>query len=217
MAGQPTGLRLVEQRLGMPNAIYRVQKRFGLTNIDRDFVLTRFPRGSVGAEIGVHTGDFSERILKVVRPRELHLVDPWRSMDEAPYRTSGYGGPSGFDQDRMDQIYAGVLRRFQDQIRAGTVRVHRATSADASRDLADGSLDWVYIDGNHRYDFVKADLETYRLKVKDGGLITGDDYDAPESWWQDGVTRAVDEFVAGGQCRRLALKRHQFILQNVVR
>ena len=37
-------------------------------------------------------------------------------------------------------------------------------------------FDWIYIDGNHTYEYVKQDLEGYRPKVKPGGYMAGDDY-----------------------------------------
>ncbi|MEP1930273.1 MAG: class I SAM-dependent methyltransferase, partial [Roseibium sp.] len=37
-------------------------------------------------------------------------------------------------------------------------------------------FDWVYIDGNHLYDFVKEDIEICFRKVRSGGIIAGDDF-----------------------------------------
>ncbi|MDP3697256.1 MAG: class I SAM-dependent methyltransferase, partial [Candidatus Taylorbacteria bacterium] len=49
-------------------------------------------------------------------------------------------------------------------------------------------LDFVYIDGNHSYDYVKKDLELYWDKVKKGGALTGDDFNIKD------IARAVFEF-----------------------
>ena len=40
-------------------------------------LLNQFPKNSIGIELGVHLGDFSEKILQIVDPKELHLVDAW--------------------------------------------------------------------------------------------------------------------------------------------
>ena len=69
----------------------------------------------------------------------------------------------------------------------------RRDSESALSEFEDGSLDFVYIDGNHLYEFVKKDLELSLRKMKPGGYITGDDY-SPGGWWKGGVKRAVDEF-----------------------
>lgn len=50
-------------------------------------------------------------------------------------------------------------------------------------------FDIVYIDASHDYESVKKDIESWYPKVKDGGIICGDDY--TEGW--PGVKKAVDE------------------------
>ena len=166
--------------------------RFRYTR-ERARLLARLPRGSVGAEIGVWKGDFSARLLDAVRPSRLHLIDPWR-FEETGYERAWYGGALAKSQADMDAIHDSVLLRFAAEIATGTVVVHRATSADAAASLADSSLDWAYIDGNHLYDFVRGDLEAFAPKLRTGGLLAGDDYGS-QGWWEDGVRRAVDEFV----------------------
>ena len=63
-------------------------------------------------------------------------------------------------------------------------------SQDAAGRFADGSLDYVYIDGEHSYEAVTRDLASYFPKVRPGGHLIGDDY----GW--TGVGAAVDAFVA---------------------
>ena len=114
----------------------------------------------------------------------------------------------------MDAVHAAVLERFAPEIAAGVVVVHRAPSIEAAAGFADGYFDWVYIDGNHLYEFVKADLETYHRKVRTGGHIAGDDYGA-EGWWAGGVTSAVDEFRRSGLCETVLIQDRQFLLRKV--
>jgi hypothetical protein len=180
----------------------------------RDRLLQSMPKQSVCAEIGVHLGDFSEKILRVVEPKKLHLIDPWKYETETTYKTSLYGGHKGGDQQNMDRRYEQVVARFRTQLDQGRVVFHRAYSSDAAPDFADGELDWVYIDGNHLYEFVKKDLELYGPKVKPGGFITGDDYDY-SGWWQGGVKRAVDELVASGAVKLVDILDGQFVVQKV--
>jgi hypothetical protein len=112
----------------------------------------------------------------------------------------------------MDAIYESVLKRFARQRAKGIVTVHRLPSVEAAAGLPDGELDFVYIDGNHTYEFVKADLECYAPKLRPGGYLAGDDYGV-RGWWEDGVTRAVDEFVASGGATVVSLDDNQFLLQ----
>ena len=52
------------------------------------------------------------------------------------------------------------------------------------------NLDFVYIDGNHEYEFIKRDILLYYRKLKHGGVIGGDNFDSVFP----GVARAVLEF-----------------------
>jgi hypothetical protein len=182
----------------------------------RDFLLEQMPKKSVCAEIGVYRGDFAARILTIVRPLKLHLVDPWKYEASATYQESLYGGERGASQANLDAIYDGLLRRFQAPIAAGTISVHRAASSDACLAFPDSYFDWIYIDGNHLYEFVKQDLELYCPKVKRGGYITGDDYGADEGhWWHGGVKKAVDEFVRNRLVELLETRNRQFCIRKM--
>jgi hypothetical protein len=171
------------------------------------------PKGSVCAEIGVWKGDFTARIVRAVEPTKLHLIDPWAFMGDEAYRRAWYGSKHAHDQAAMDRLYGDVLQRFAGPIAAGVVEVHRCPSAEAACAFTDGYFDWVYIDGNHLYSFVRQDLELFDPKVKDGGLIAGDDYGVT-GWWKDGVTRAVDEFVTSRGYDVVSLEANQFVLRK---
>jgi hypothetical protein len=179
----------------------------------RHCILSQIPRHSVCAEIGVDRGNFSELILEC-EPKKLHLIDPWKFEVDPAYAGSRYGGRLGKNQARMDTIHKSVVSRFRSAIHSGIVEVHRNTSAGCSSQFSDNYFDWIYIDGNHRYEFVKHDLELFLPKVKLGGMIAGDDYATP-GWWQDGVTKAVDEAIASGRFEKLLLENHQFLLRKV--
>ena len=64
-------------------------------------------------------------------------------------------------------------------------------STEAISNVQDNSLDLVFIDANHDYLFVKQDIELWKKKVKQGGIIAGHDYNYPGI---TGVKKAVDEF-----------------------
>ena len=114
----------------------------------------------------------------------------------------------------MDEVYERVLERFETEIADGVVVIHRSASADAAAQFEDASLDWVYVDGNHLYDYVWADLELFAPKIRPGGLLAGDDYGAA-GWWDDGVRRAVDRFLmAKAGTYEPVFLRDQFLLRR---
>jgi Methyltransferase domain len=179
----------------------------------RDDLLRKMGQGKVCAEIGVFRGDFSERILLIARPRQLHLIDPWKYEPDPSYEKAVYGSTVAKGQPAMDRVFNSVRERFDQEIQVGTVVIHRTTSDEAAGKFEGGYFDWVYIDGNHLYEFVMRDLENYDPKVKPGGYITGDDYGVA-GWWQNGVTRAVDEFAARDGYDKRLTSAGQFLLRK---
>ena len=63
-------------------------------------------------------------------------------------------------------------------------------SAGSAARYEDLSLDWVYIDADHRYEAVRRDILAWLPKVKKGGVIAGHDYAAYPTF---GVIEAVTE------------------------
>jgi hypothetical protein len=188
----------------------------GLSSKDvdpRTFLVRRFPCGSIGAEVGVHKGEFSEQILRIVKPRKLHLIDPWKYESSEEYRDAWYGGQAQGAQVEMDQRYDEVCNRFDRDIKSGRVTIHRGYSADVGRGFPDEYFDWVYIDGNHIYEFVKSDLELFYPKVKAGGYMAGDDYQLG-GWWKGGVKLAVDEFLQNMPVELVEIRSYQFVLRK---
>ena len=178
----------------------------------REFLLKEMPPNSVCAEIGVDNGGFSEEILFSLSPRTLHLIDPWRFEDGEVYEQARYGSDKTDGQVAMDNRYESVRSRFKKQIESAQVVLHRGFSHEVVAEMEDGYFDWVYIDGNHLYEYVKQDLELYYPKIRPGGYLTGDDYGV-EGWWKNGVQKAVDEFIQERPNLSLKLIHSQFIIK----
>ncbi|MEM6618140.1 MAG: class I SAM-dependent methyltransferase [Pseudomonadota bacterium] len=152
-------------------------------------LLRQVPPGGRAAEVGVFEGDFSEKILRVAKPEKLYLIDPWENFDEPGLENAMYGAGSEHD---MAAIYEDVRARFDRPISRGRVEMLRSRSQDALGAMGDGTLDFIYIDGDHRYEGVAADLQDALRVVRIGGLIALDDHGLG-GWWGDGVVRATNE------------------------
>ena len=53
-------------------------------------------------------------------------------------------------------------------------------------------FDYVFLDGGHKYETVRNDLENLTPVIKNGGIILCDDYDLS---YAPGVKRAIDEYI----------------------
>jgi hypothetical protein len=179
----------------------------------RNFLLRDLPRGSVGAEVGVWKGDFSEQMIRLVKPRQLFLVDPWQFMPDNEHAHTRYGGGVAKSQEDMDTVYAQVQRRFSRHISENTVCLHRGTTETLSKSSGGDEpfLDWIYLDGDHNYNSVRSDLQHAAKYVRPGGFIMGDDY-TYDGWWHDSVIRAVHELAASGDAKIKLVYRMQYVL-----
>lgn len=66
----------------------------------------------------------------------------------------------------------------------------RCPSAEAAKYVSDGSADVVFVDADHTYEGVRADIQAWLPKLKAGGMLCGHDYH-PQNW--PGVVQAVSE------------------------
>jgi SAM-dependent methyltransferase len=172
----------------------------------RDVLLLHMPRGGRGVEIGVWRGEFSRLLLERLQPEHLSLVDPWPAPDVADRVYPGGVIP---DQAGADDVYASVVAALGTDPRVAIVR---KASLEAAPHFADGSLDWVYVDGLHYYEDVRDDLAAWAPKLKPGGALCGDDY-----YWRDKgalpVKRAVDEWIAANNPAAWFTFRGQFYIK----
>jgi len=125
-----------------------------------------------GAEIGVQWGRFSERLCISNPNIELYSVDPWRHKRR---------------MERLQEKYETACKRLEPY----NCTVIRKTSMEALADFKDASLDFVYIDGNHTFDYVVTDLVQWSYKVREGGIIALHDY---YHFGGGGVVEAVDAY-----------------------
>lgn len=88
------------------------------------------------------------------------------------------------------------------------IQLVRQNSWDYAPYIEDGSLDLVFVDGDHTYDAVKRDIELYWPKVRSGGYLTGDDFAIPA------VTRAVTEFASRNHLRIERMYNNKGVAQH---
>jgi len=118
-----------------------------------------------GVEIGTFKGHFASEILKRW-PGVLYMIDPWRPLGEEYSDSSNHSEHLDAYSETMNRLAGFEDRAF----------MLRGLSSQLVNLFDDNSLDWIYVDGNHAYDYVKEDLEMWWPKLKSGGLMSGHDY-----------------------------------------
>lgn len=171
-------------------------------------MLSMMPKGGRCAEIGVWNGGFSGAILSETVPSELVLIDPWDLL-------SGQGETEWTHKKHENHLF---MQGMFDNVTAlygalPNVVIRKGFSADVLASFEDDYFDWVYIDGNHLYEFVCKDMELAFQKVRPGGIIAGDDF----FWKRDGrmhVREAVlDTMRAQGMKNRPTRIGQQFMIE----
>lgn len=141
----------------------------------------------VGCEIGVYKGLHALSLLETMEIERLYLIDPYEMYEKYLEGHAHYGVDqvplSAAQQEAIDR-----LKNYDDKI----VWLN-LLSEDAVKNIIE-DLDFVYIDGNHAYDFVKQDIQNYWPKLKSGGILGGHDFYNGYCREHDGVVKAVSEF-----------------------
>lgn len=145
-----------------------------------DMLLDELPkdRPTTWVEVGVLYGQslayLGVEVINRDLPVTIHAVD-------------NFVGWPGVDQgealrDKFSRNTAALRAWLGDRF-----QVHALPSVQASALFADGSCDVVWLDADHSYEAVKADIAAWWPKVRMGGYLGGDD------WAFRGVRSAVSE------------------------
>ena len=133
-----------------------------------------------GAEIGVRAADYSKILCEKVPGLEIFCVDPWVKHNS-------------IGQERQDVFYKMAV----DNLSGFNSTMLKMTSMEALQKFEPRSLDFVFIDGDHLFDFVAPDIIFWAQKVKRGGIVAVHDYC---NCYMGGVIKAVDAYT---YCHRI--------------
>ena len=136
-----------------------------------------------GAEVGVQNGNNASKVLRRCPAIHLYLVDRWENITPDP--NGERVGCENWDAIEGKKRAMRKVHSYKDR-----VTVLHGSSVDMAKKVEDGSLDIVFIDADHRYSGVKADIEAWTPKVRKGGIVCGHDFDYPDC---PGVRKAVEE------------------------
>ena len=141
-----------------------------------DYIYETLPLYGVFVEIGTYKG----KSICYLAEREKCEKKDVKIFSVDNYSNIGY--PQSID-------YQDAINIFLELGLSDYVTLINSDSLQASKMFDDKSIDCVYIDSDQRYESVLSDLECWYGKVRDGGILAGDDYTRLLS-----VRKAVDDF-----------------------
>jgi len=134
--------------------------KFGRIELYKMFNEMKF---KVGCEVGVMEGANAKEMFKAIPDLKLHLVDPW--IDYVGQR-----------KKRGNGLLSKALKRTKKRVEGYNAELMQMFSDQAARIIPNESLDFVYIDANHQFDYTIMDIVLWLPKIKIGGIISGHDY-----------------------------------------
>ncbi|MBU3918410.1 class I SAM-dependent methyltransferase [Patescibacteria group bacterium] len=149
--------------------------------------LRKYYRGRknlIGAEIGVHKGENAVNILKYLPIKKLYLIDPYKDYPNYTESEDSSTNQKGLDDARVQASQK--LSEFENKI------VWINEFSDMAHKKIQEKLDFVYIDGNHSYEFVRMDMKNYYPLLKEKGILAGHDI---EPSVHTGVLFAFTDFI----------------------
>jgi len=137
-----------------------------------------------GAEIGVLRGKTLFTLLDACPDLHMFGVDQWlHNPDREDENAENY---RHFD---MGLLRGQVMQKAADYGPRCTILP--GDSVEMAQHVEDGTLDFIFLDGDHTEAGLERDLRAWVPKVRKGGLITGHDYNWPT------VSRVLDRLAPG--------------------
>jgi len=137
----------------------------------------------IGAEVGVQRARNAWVMFQnMPNLKHLTLVDPY---EDHPSNKRHWG----------ERLHDKFKKQAYERMKDYPVEWIYGFSEEVSGQIKDNTLDFVYIDGEHTYDFVMIDLVLWSRKVRPGGIISGHDYEYQKPK-QPKVSKAINHFAS---------------------
>ena len=137
-----------------------------------------------GAELGVMKGRTFLELLERNPRLTLVGVDIWQAWAD---KDNHVGGRSYSDVD-FEATYATLKDKVAPY--GARAKLLRMKTVYAASLYGDKAFDFVFIDADHTYEGVRADIDAWLPKVRPGGWLMGHDFNAKDF---PGVIKAVTE------------------------
>lgn len=160
-------------------------------------IINKFETNSHFVEIGSWRGRSSVymavEIINSQKKIKFDCIDPFYFEKYYKEGLNQYQqNPYYIDDYDFDKVYLDFLENIKP---VNHIINHiKDFSTNASKLYKNNSIDFVFLDGNHLYKSVIADIDHWLPKIKIGGIISGHDFWNEEHYlYQEGVNKAVVE------------------------
>jgi hypothetical protein len=157
----------------MPTQQYRVLNRLVQSNGWRH-----------GAEIGVLRGKTLFALLDANPSLAMFAIDQWKQLPPRPNENA-----ETYNDYDMNGLCASVTQKAKTY--HGRCQILKGDSEEMAAMVENGTLDFVFIDGDHTEAGVARDIRAWAPKVKEGGMVLGHDWPWPT------VRRVIDRLCPG--------------------
>ena len=142
------------------NIAYYGLRGVEIPNVVRDaFPKFLFESGCrVGVEVGVDQGEYGIKLC------------------EAGLKVYGIDSYVAYKEYKEPKSYVNHHKQALKNLKGYDYKIIKKFSMDALADFEDGSLDFVYIDGNHSLPYITEDIFGWESKLRKGGIMSGHDY-----------------------------------------
>ncbi len=140
------------------------------------------------AEIGAGYGTHSKFVLDTCPSITHHtIIDPMKYYPNDGFATDIMDQEPEVPGENFHELYA-LVNEYLSPHKDRYTWLRKNSQDVTEADIPNEELDCIFVDGDHSFEVVLADLKLFWNKVRVGGQLLGDDY------WMDDVRRAVDEF-----------------------
>lgn len=124
----------------------------------------------IGCEVGVKQGNLACKLLSLDSNLTLYGFDRWAAMLGSTY--AALGDPAALASNELHEAW---YTEAQERLRqfGSRSRLHKMESVDGARNVADRTLDFVYLDADHSYAGRAADLVAWTPTVRGFGYVMG--------------------------------------------
>ena len=143
---------------------------------------------TVGLETGIEKGKNATVMYENIPNLKLYGLDSYKQHPQCSY--AFHAAKRHWNPKAIKNWKDQCLKRMKGK---NYIKIEKFTE-DAIHDIKDNSLDFVYLDADHSYDFVMQDMILLGRKLRKGGIMSGHDYFYEKGKRREKVMQAVKDY-----------------------